>query len=64
MRLDGELIADRFSAVEGNQSLYYAQINIEHGTHTLTNNDGFVGYVYGVGWCESYAYAIGSATVP
>ena len=64
MRLDGELIADRFSAVESNASLYYAQINIEHGTHTLTNNDGFVGYVYGVGWCESYAYAIGSATVP
>ena len=29
-----------------------------------TNNDGFTGYVYGVGWCESYAYTIGSATVP
>ena len=65
MKLDGVSIADQFSPVEGNNALRFAQIHIQHGIHTLeTNNDGFTGYVYGVGWCESYAYTIGSATVP
>ena len=65
MKLDGVSIADQFSPVEGNSALRFAQIHIQHGIHTLeTNNDGFTGYVYGVGWCESYAYTIGSAIVP
>lgn len=65
MRLDGVSIASRFSVLTGNSGLRYAQINITNGTHTIeTTADGFVGYVYGIGKAESYAYNIGSATKP
>lgn len=62
--LDGVPIAAQFNPVSGNPSYQYAQVNIEHGTHTITSSkDGFSGYVYGLGWCESYAYSIGSAII-
>ncbi len=63
MMLDGKSVADKFSPLTGNKSLRFAQIRIPHGTHTLqTTKDGFTGHVYGVGYCESYAYTMGSAT--
>ena len=63
MTLDGRLIADAFQPVSGDPYWYYAQIPINAGTHTLrTPNAGFTGYVYGMGHCESYAYALGCAT--
>ncbi|MBQ9439886.1 MAG: PKD domain-containing protein, partial [Paludibacteraceae bacterium] len=63
--LDGQSIASQFQPVTGNSQYRYAQIHISHGTHTLqTTKDGFVGHVYGLGHCESYAYTFGSSTIP
>ncbi len=65
IKLDGNIISNEFNAVQGNANLMYAQIQIQNGTHTIeTNIDGFVGHVYGLGDCESYAYTFGSATIP
>ena len=65
IKLDGNIISNEFKAVQGNANLMYAQIQIQNGTHTIeTNIDGFVGHVYGLGDCESYAYTFGSATIP
>ena len=65
IKLDGNIISNEFITVQGNANLMYAQIQVQNGTHTLeTNIDGFVGHVYGLGRCESYAYTFGSATIP
>ncbi|MBR1631580.1 MAG: PKD domain-containing protein [Paludibacteraceae bacterium] len=65
MTLDGQSIASLFQPVASNSNYRYAQVRIQHGTHTLqTSRDGFVGHVYGLGWCESYAYTFGSAAIP
>jgi len=62
MRLDGQSVASAFAPVADNSSLRFAQLPVSAGTHVLrTTEDGFVGYVYGMGFCESYAYALGSA---
>ena len=64
IKLDDVSITNLFSPLAGNNNLCYAQIPITHGTHTLvTNSEGFVGHVYGLGHCESYAYNIGSSTL-
>ena len=64
IKLDNVSITGEFSPLVGNNDLYYAQIPITHGTHTLkTNSEGFIGHVYGLGHCESYAYSIGSSTL-
>ena len=65
MRMDGQSVADLFEPLAGNASLRFAQIPVEHGTHTLaTTSDGFIGHIYGVGYCESYAYNMGQAVTP
>ena len=65
MLLDGKNIGYRFRPVPSTENLYFTITGIPHGTHTLsTEIDGFTGHVYGIGWCESYAYTIGSATLP
>lgn len=62
--LDEQNIANKFSPLNGNDKLYFAQIPIAHGTHTLrTNSEGFIGHVYGLGQYESYAYSVGSSTL-
>lgn len=62
--LDKQNIANKFSPLNGNDKLYFAQIPIAHGTHTLkTNSEGFIGHVYGLGEWESYAYSVGSSTL-
>ena len=64
MMFDGQNIASEFQPLEGNPDLYYARCKIEHNTHTLsTNKDGFIGHVYGLGHCESYAYSVGASTL-
>ena len=64
IKMDDASITNLFSPLSGNNNLYYAQIPIAHGTHTLkTNSEGFIGHVYGLGHCESYAYSIGSSTL-
>ena len=61
MQLDNSNIASQFSTVSGNSDYSYARIQVEHGSHTLTNtNGGFVAHVYGLGHCESYAYSVGA----
>lgn len=50
MTLDGRNISSAFQVLKGNSAYRYAQVNIPHGTHTLrSNDDGFVGHVYGLG---------------
>lgn len=64
MLLDGQNISSEFQPLAGNPNFYYARCKIEHNTHTLsTNQDGFIGHVYGLGWCESYAYSMGASTL-
>lgn len=63
MTLDGASVTSSFAPLAGNTSLRYAQLPVSQGTHILrTTEDGFVGYVYGMGLSESYAYTLGSAT--
>lgn len=59
--LDGSNIGASFSVVPGNASFYYARIRIFQGVHQLTNPEGFIAYVYGFGFLESYGYAVGAA---
>lgn len=61
MQLDGESITSQFQSVLGNSYYSFARIQLNHGTHTLSNrNSGFVAHVYGLGEAESYAYSVGS----
>lgn len=62
MTLDGKSVSAAFEPLAGTTGMRFAQLPISQGTHTLhTSEDGFVGYVYGLGYCESYAYSLGSA---
>lgn len=58
---DGKGIGASFSKVPGNSSFYYARLTISRGVHRLTNPEGFIAYVYGFGFLESYGYAVGAA---
>lgn len=59
--LDGTNIGSSFSQVPGNPSFYFARLLISQGVHQLTNPEGFIAYVYGFGFLESYGYAVGAA---
>ncbi|WPR76763.1 PKD domain-containing protein [Algoriphagus sp. NG3] len=59
--LDGRNVGAEFTPVPGNASFFYARISISKGLHSLTNPDGFIAYVYGFGFLESYGYAVGAA---
>ncbi|REG94701.1 PKD domain-containing protein [Algoriphagus antarcticus] len=59
--LDGRNIGTSFSQVPGNSSFYFARLSISQGVHQLTNPEGFIAYVYGFGYLESYGYAVGAA---
>ena len=62
MTLDGKSVSAAFAPLAGTNGMQFAQIPVSQGTHTLhTSEDGFVGYVYGLGYCESYAYSLGAA---
>lgn len=61
MQVDGISIASQFQPVAGNSDYSYARVQVNHGSHTISNTDGgFVAHVYGVGIDESYAYSVGS----
>ena len=61
MRLDGNNISSQFQTVPGNHNYAYARVQVNHGSHTLSNsNGGFVAHVYGLGVDESYSYSVGS----
>ena len=54
-----------FRPLLGSGEYVYAQINVEHGVHSLrSNNGGFVSHVYGLGLAESYAYSVGASLDP
>lgn len=54
-----------FRQLPGNSDYVYAQIQVEHGVHSLTSTGGgFVAQVYGLGRAESYAYVAGSSLDP
>lgn len=61
MQIDGTSIASQFQPVDGNSDYSYARVQVDHGSHTISNVEGgFVAHVYGVGIDESYAYSVGS----
>ncbi|MEP1085753.1 MAG: PKD domain-containing protein, partial [Algoriphagus sp.] len=59
--LDGTAIGASFSQVPGNSDFYFARVPISFGVHELTNPEGFIAYVYGFGYLESYGYTVGAA---
>ncbi|ERM84255.1 hypothetical protein P872_15850 [Rhodonellum psychrophilum GCM71 = DSM 17998] len=59
--LDGSPIGGQFLPVPGNPEYAFAQVEISSGSHTLSNPEGLIGYVYGSGFIESYAYAAGAS---
>ncbi|MCL6258767.1 PKD domain-containing protein [Aquiflexum sp. TKW24L] len=59
-RLDGNNVGNQFSPILGSTEYSYARISIFQGSHTLSNPDGLIGYVYGFGYIESYGFAVGA----
>ncbi|WP_296700027.1 PKD domain-containing protein [Algoriphagus sp.] len=59
--LDGQNVATRFAPVPGDPNFSYARISISPGVHRIVNSEGFIGYVYGFGFIESYGFAVGAA---
>ncbi len=59
--LDGRNVGQEFLPVPGNPAYAYAQIEISEGSHTMSNPDGVIGYVYGSGFIESYGYSAGAS---
>ncbi len=58
--LDGVNIGNQFSPIQSNPDWSYVRKQLNHGMHRIQGNTGFVGFVYGTGLWESYAYSIGS----
>ena len=59
--LDGELVPPSdFQSVNGNNSYSYARLDISHGVHRITCDNGFNAHVYGFGDAKGYAYLAGS----
>lgn len=68
MRLDDNNISSKFTAVPSKPEYSYARIEVEHGSHTISNvsrseYSGFVAHIYGLGKDESYAYSVGSMAI-
>ena len=59
--LDGQQIGNRFSPFPQSPEFSYARISISEGVHRLQNEEGFIAYVYGFGFIESYGYAVGAS---
>ena len=61
--LDGNPIPPgQFTTFTANPLYSWASLSIAAGSHTLNCPDGLIGYVYGMGGYESYAYSTGSFT--
>lgn len=59
--LDGQNIGAQFQPVPGNPTYSYARVEISEGSHSLSNPEGVIGYVYGSGFIESYGYSAGAS---
>ena len=54
-----------FHPLPGNADYRYARIAVTDGSHTLSApTGGFVAHVYGLGYAESYSYAVGASLDP
>lgn len=69
MKLDGNDLSSQFRPVPQNDHYSYARVQIQEGSHSLSNEEGnFTGYVYGMRNNDnnhikahgSYAYSVGS----
>ena len=59
--LDNTLLApSSFHHVDGNGAYSYTSIDITHGVHRITCDNGFNAHVYGFGHAKGYAYLAGS----
>ncbi|MEN2283926.1 PKD domain-containing protein [Algoriphagus sp. SE2] len=56
--LNGQNMGAEFKPVPGNSGFEYAQLAVSEGVNSLSNPEGFIGYAYGSGFIESFAYAI------
>ena len=52
-----------FSRVNGNNSLSFTRLDIEHGVHRIVCHNGFNAHVYGFGDAKGYAYLVGSNAI-
>lgn len=57
---DGYSISSRFHSVPDNPAMSYARVVTTAGNHSLFSEVGFIAYVYGYGWNESFGYATGA----
>jgi gliding motility-associated-like protein len=61
LTLDGLSVpASSFTPVTSCSNMSYATLALTQGSHTLAADSGFVGYAFGSGSYESYAYSVGS----
>jgi hypothetical protein len=60
-KLDGQNIDNQFTPFVQSPDFSFARINVSQGVHRLDNPEGFIAYVYGFGYLESYGYAVGAA---
>ena len=61
VHFDGEQVPpSSFQRVNGNDEYSYTRLDISHGVHRITCNNGFNAHVYGFGDAKGYAYLVGS----
>jgi PKD repeat protein len=61
VHLDGQQVPpSAFIRVNGNNGYSYARLDISHGVHRITCENGFNAHVYGFGDAKGYAYLVGS----
>lgn len=62
--LDGTLInANDFEPVQGTPDYSFVRMNISHGTHRLSCDNGLIAHVYGFGDARGYAYCVGANVI-
>ena len=61
---DGEQISPLlFSRVNGTDDYKFTRMDISHGVHRITCDNGFNAHVYGFGDAKGYAYLVGSNAI-
>lgn len=57
--VNGQQIGYEFADIPGS-AFEFARVIITNGVNTISNPEGFIGYAYGSGSIESYAFSIGT----
>ena len=60
VRFDGQSIEHLFLPVNNNPDMSYARVVTSSGNHSIFSEEGFIAYVYGYGWNESFGYSTGA----